>query len=240
MGSNIAHHVLDRADGSATYSSLLYTILSAVNGPVDVQRRDELPEEAAIEVNVRPLSGVGGPRERWLESVVAGVLKSALLVHMHPRTLVQVTLQITKGPVVRMRKVNEDVAVLPALINAAFLALVDGGLPLQSTIVAGLFATSAADEVSDNPGEREVGASKSLHTFAYNLHGEMLLNESVGDFGIELWEQVADRAQRVCLAAMAPAGEDQEMANGGAEAMPWLRQELEGQARKAVAWREET
>jgi exosome complex component RRP46 len=50
---------LHRADGSATFTANDYTVLGAVNGPIEVQRRDELPEEAAIEVIVRPASGVG-------------------------------------------------------------------------------------------------------------------------------------------------------------------------------------
>ena len=50
---------LNRADGSATYSYNGYSIIGAVNGPIEVQRRDEQPEEATIEVNVRPASGVG-------------------------------------------------------------------------------------------------------------------------------------------------------------------------------------
>lgn len=55
---------LNRADGSATYThdgaGGGYTVVGAVNGPVEVQRRDELPEEATIEVTVRPATGVGG------------------------------------------------------------------------------------------------------------------------------------------------------------------------------------
>jgi len=50
---------LHRADGSATYSNNGYTIIGAVNGPIDVQRRDELPEEATVEVNLRMAVGVG-------------------------------------------------------------------------------------------------------------------------------------------------------------------------------------
>lgn len=50
---------LHRADGSATYTQGGYSVIGAVNGPIEVQRRDELPEEAAIEVNVRPSVGVG-------------------------------------------------------------------------------------------------------------------------------------------------------------------------------------
>lgn len=51
---------LNRADGSATYAKNGYTVIAAVNGPIEVQRRDELPEEAAIDVTVRPATGVGG------------------------------------------------------------------------------------------------------------------------------------------------------------------------------------
>ena len=48
MSLEYKHKALLRADGSADFSSKLFTVLAAVNGPVEVQRRDELPEEAAV------------------------------------------------------------------------------------------------------------------------------------------------------------------------------------------------
>ena len=51
---------LHRADGSATYTKNGYSVIAAVNGPIEVQRRDELPEEAAVDVAVRPAAGLGG------------------------------------------------------------------------------------------------------------------------------------------------------------------------------------
>jgi exosome complex component RRP46 len=51
---------LYRTDGSATFSHNGYTIIGAVNGPIEVQRRDALPEEAAVDVIIRPAAGVGG------------------------------------------------------------------------------------------------------------------------------------------------------------------------------------
>ncbi|KAK5131071.1 hypothetical protein LTR08_001357 [Meristemomyces frigidus] len=240
MGPEITHHPLARADGSATLSSNLYTVLAAVSGPIEVQRRDELPEEAAIEVNIRPSSGVGGPRERWLESVVTAVLRSVLLVHMHPRTLVQVTLQLTRAPTVKLKGAVGDVAALPTLVNAAVLALVDGGLPMASTVVAALVAVSREGGVGVEPGEKGLVGCGSVHALAYTLHGEMLLNESAGSFGVEQWGEVADAAERACVAAMGPGGQDEEMVNGASEATPWLRQELEERARDAVAWRDAT
>ena len=105
---------LHRADGSATFTSNGYSVVAAVNGPIEVQRRDELPEEAAIDVAIRPAAGVGGKdrcysdhepssmllmfvtgvRERHLESILQSTLRNVILVSAHPRTLIQVTLQI--------------------------------------------------------------------------------------------------------------------------------------------------
>jgi exosome complex component RRP46 len=52
--------ILRQADGSSSFTVNGYSVIAGVNGPVEVQRRDELPEEAAIEVNIRPASGVPG------------------------------------------------------------------------------------------------------------------------------------------------------------------------------------
>lgn len=60
---------LQRADGSASYSWNGYSVVGAVNGPIEVQRRDELAEEATIDVVVRPAAGVGGTRIILMSSV---------------------------------------------------------------------------------------------------------------------------------------------------------------------------
>lgn len=56
--ASISH--LHRPDGSATFSYAGYTVIAAVNGPIEAQRRDEDPEEAFVDVIVRPAAGVGG------------------------------------------------------------------------------------------------------------------------------------------------------------------------------------
>ncbi|KAK0947288.1 exosome non-catalytic core subunit rrp46 [Friedmanniomyces endolithicus] len=228
------------ADGSVTFSSNLCSILAAANGPVEVQRRDELPEEAAVEVNIRPSSGVSGPRERWLESVVAAVLRSVLHLHMHPRTLVQITLQITKAPSSTLKGAIRDVTLLPSLINASFLALVDGGLPLRDTVAAVLLAVASTGEVREDPSEKELTGCKSVHALAYKNHGDLLLSESAGSFDMAEWERIADQAEETCRAATAPLDEDGVVMEGTMSSGPWLRQELTDKAQAAVAWREAT
>lgn len=100
MAMQASLHPLNRADGSATYTSPNgYSVLAAVNGPIEVQRRDELAEEAHIEVNIRPHDGVGQVKERHLEMVIANTLRDLVYVQMFPRQMVQLTLQILKVPV---------------------------------------------------------------------------------------------------------------------------------------------
>lgn len=238
MSPELTSHPLIRSDGSATFSSNLFTILAAVNGPVEAQRRDELPEEAAIEVNIRPSAGVGGPRERWLETVIASLLRSILLVHMHPRALIQITLQVTKEPTVKLRRGVLDIAIIPALANAAFLALVDGGLPLEHTIGAALAAFTSEDQMVVEPTEKQLVGCKSVHAMAYTAHGDMLLNESAGSFQLQQWEDVAETLKKVILSTMASSSEDETMSNGTTEATPWLRQTLEDNVKAGMAWRE--
>jgi exosome complex component RRP46 len=240
MVPQITTSTLTRADGSATYTDSLFSVLAAVNGPVEVSRRDELPEEATIEVNIRPGSGVGGPRERWLESVLHSLLRSIVLVHLHPRTLVQVTLQVVREPGIKFSKGRGDVAILPTLANAAFLALVDGGLPLDTTMNAALVAVSESGAVVAGPGAKDLETCQSLHAMAFGAQGGMLLDESTGRFDLGVWENVADKALERCTAAFASEGEDEAMANGDVEQEPWLRQALEEKVRDANAWREST
>ena len=61
---------LYRADGSASYSANGYSVICGVNGPVEVTRRNELPEEATIDVTIRPASGVGGLHSSSLEAAL--------------------------------------------------------------------------------------------------------------------------------------------------------------------------
>lgn len=49
-----------RADGSATYTLNGFKVIGVVNGPLEVSRRDENPEEAVVDVTVRPAVGSGG------------------------------------------------------------------------------------------------------------------------------------------------------------------------------------
>lgn len=190
---------LDKADGSATYAHNNYNVLCAVNGPIEVQRRAELPERAALEINVRPAIGIGGPRERHLETLVHNTLRHVLLARMHPRTLIQITLQVLAVPedehVLRRASyvccvlaqtppitsfVNtiyvkwetdsfQHLSILPALLQACNLALIAACIPMQSTLTATCIAITSSTD-SDSEGTRIVDPSPTRLASATSAH----------------------------------------------------------------------
>ncbi|KAF2434054.1 hypothetical protein EJ08DRAFT_575722, partial [Tothia fuscella] len=179
---------LHRADGSATYSYNGYTVLGAVNGPIEVQRRDELPEEAAIEVNVRPASGVGSTKERHLETIIHSALRRVILTQNFPRTLIQLTVQIISCPEPaapgKYTHITSSVlAVLPALLQTSLLALLSASIPLDTT-----YTTTS------------VQLDRSMHVFAFTAERKLLVAESEGDFEYEAWDELCQKAEEECVA----------------------------------------
>jgi exosome complex component RRP46 len=88
-------------DGSASYTSPAgVKILGSVNGPLEISRRDaQKPEEATLEVLVKPGVGTSGVGERYVESILKGVLGRVILGRdkAMPRKGIVVTLVVTEN-----------------------------------------------------------------------------------------------------------------------------------------------
>ncbi|ELR17429.1 3' exoribonuclease family, domain 1 domain containing protein [Acanthamoeba castellanii str. Neff] len=106
--------LLNKPDGSAKYTAGKSAVVVAVYGPIEVKHRDEILDRATIKVHWSPSSGTGGPEEREKEMIVANVVQNAIIATLHPRTLIEIVVQM-----------------LAAAINATCLALVDAGIPLK-------------------------------------------------------------------------------------------------------------
>ncbi|KAH7035350.1 uncharacterized protein B0I36DRAFT_360735 [Microdochium trichocladiopsis] len=206
---------LPKADGSATFSYAGYTIVGAVNGPIEVQRRDELPEEAAIDVVVRPAAGVG-TRERHLESILEATLRQIILVNSFPRTLIQVILQITVAPEneyvnAKVSQASLNLPMLPALLQTAVLSLLSAGVPLTATVTPVSFSIKhSGSEIVVNPSPRQVETAKSFHVFAFTSHDELILAESEGSFTTRQWDDLYNQARAYCCPS-GPSGTDIDM-----------------------------
>ncbi|KAG9821178.1 hypothetical protein KCU98_g14504, partial [Aureobasidium melanogenum] len=191
--------ILHRADGSARYSAAGYTVVAAVNGPIEVTRRDELPQHAALEVNVRPAVGVGSPKERHLESLIHSTLRDIVLTHMHPRTLIQLTIQIVNTPEQENTlPASFALSPLPALLNASMLSLLSASIPMSSTFTSTLLAVSSSGDLSINPAPNVLLSAASAHVFAFSSTGNLVLNLSEGEFDMDIWEKAHDKAKEGC------------------------------------------
>ncbi|MCJ1418456.1 exosome non-catalytic core subunit rrp46 [Xylographa parallela] len=194
---------LQRADGSASYSWNGYSVLAAVNGPVDVQRRDELPEESAVDVIVRPAAGIGGVRERHLETIIQRTLRHIILVASHPRKLIQITLQVTGTPEhdsksENLTQASSNLQILPPLLQASVLALLSASIPLTVLITSVLVAVDIDGNLNHNPSPVEISSAASLHVLAFSSHGRLLVAESEGLFDMDTWERVTEEGSRQC------------------------------------------
>ncbi|MCJ1246382.1 exosome non-catalytic core subunit rrp46 [Trapelia coarctata] len=223
---------LRRADGSATYSVCGFSVLAAINGPTEVQRRDELPEEATVDVVVRPAVGVGGVRECHLESIIHKTLRRVILVSAHPRKLIQVTLQVTRTPEndsvpTKLPQATTHLPILPALLQASMLALLSTSIPLADVYTSTLIAVDSKGSLLRRPSAKDVAAAHSLHVFAVSAHNRLLVAESEGSFDIDFWEAVVEEARRECRGKMSA---EMDM-NGGARMDTTEGSNLEGSLR---------
>ncbi|KAJ5124466.1 uncharacterized protein N7515_008291 [Penicillium bovifimosum] len=222
---------LNRPDGSAAYKcpATGYNILGAVNGPVELPaRRDALkPEEATVEVFVKPGTTTAGVAERYVEGILRSVLGKVVLGREKgfPRRGVIITLAIAGGE--NMDRGDSYLTILPSLLHAALLSMISASVPLSMTFSAALFGVTKTGDIVRDPSPTAAKASVSLHVFAISSKGHLLLNESEGRFDFDTWELVHQRALSVCQGTASADG-DVTMGEGAASAS------LHGLIREAV------
>ncbi|KAI3623234.1 RRP46 [Malassezia furfur] len=152
--------------------------------------RDELTDSATFQVVVSPLENVAGIPTKALATEFQALFESVLLLHRHPRTLIQLVIQTTSKPPTATPTVNlslnrggsataseeeqqkrhaplllgPDVpftfAEIAASINASTLALIDAGIPLRATIVA---TSCAVVSIDDALRTRDVDPTKGSY-----------------------------------------------------------------------------
>ncbi|KAL4873911.1 hypothetical protein BDV12DRAFT_191779 [Aspergillus spectabilis] len=234
MGGPIASlHPLSRADGSASYQCLSTgsNILGSVNAPIELPgRRDTLkPEEATLEVFVKPGTAPGGIGERYVEGILKGALGRLILGREkgYARRGVVITLAVVGGESVQ--RGGSYLPLLPALLHTAALALLSASVPLSATLSATILAVDSSGEIIREPSAKEAAAAASLHALAFTSKGHLLLNESEGRFDFDTWEEVYERALAICHGTSALSSDGDVAMTEGAESQP-----LEGIVRDTI------
>ncbi|KAL4884255.1 hypothetical protein BJY04DRAFT_16551 [Aspergillus karnatakaensis] len=248
MGGPIASlHPLTRADGSASYQcpSTGSYILGSVNAPIELPgRRDALkPEEATLEVFVKPGTAPGGIGERYVEGILRGALGRVVLGREkgYPRRGVVITLAIVGGESVE--RGGSYLPLLPALLHTATLALLSASVPLSVTLSATVLAINTSGEIISEPSARDAAAAASLHALAFTSKGHLLLNESEGKFDFDTWEKVYERAMAICHGTSALGSDGDVAMTEGVESQPLegiIRDTVQDQIHSDYAWKLDT
>ncbi|KAJ3534774.1 hypothetical protein NM208_g7408 [Fusarium decemcellulare] len=237
---------LPKADGSATFSYGGYAVVSAVNGPVEAQRRDENAFEALVDVIVRPAAGVGGTRERQLESILQAALRQLIPVRDFPRCVIQITLQIAETPENayvnnKLVQAQLNLPIIPALLHSAVLGLLSAAIPLKAIGAATVLAIpeGEGEDIIVDPTAVEADRAKSLHALAFTSQDELLLSESEGSFTVDEWTKVLQLGQRVCCEHQQP-GFDTAMSGNDMESKSmrqFIRSVMEAKVAEDLYWK---
>ncbi len=113
-------------------------------------------------------------------------------------------------------------------------------MPLAMTVTSTLLALMENGKVFEHPTIHEIEQATSIHVLAFTSHGELLVNESQGDFNIDDWDIVFEKAQRICCGT----GKDDDvdaMLDEGEEGIGgltgFLRSTLEEKVATDLKWR---
>ncbi|KAJ8329893.1 exosome non-catalytic core subunit rrp46 [Batrachochytrium dendrobatidis] len=165
--------MLSRADGSARFTLGKSSVLCSVYGPTASRPRDEKLDHAHIQVVFSPVSGISGTQERTYEHFIRQVVEAIVLSALHPRTTIQITLQV----------LFDDGSILSTAINAAVLALIDAGIPLSKTCSAVTCMISKEGVLLLDPVLLECSEAQSMHILVPDAtSSEVLAVHSTGLF----------------------------------------------------------
>ncbi|KAH8692598.1 putative exosome complex subunit Rrp46 [Talaromyces proteolyticus] len=234
---------LSRSDGSAAYNCPAsgFQILAAVTGPVELPgRRDaQKPEEATLEVLVKPGTAQGAIGERYVEDILKTLLGRVVLGRDKgfPRRGIVITLLVLGGSGGgKIQRGESYLPILPALLHAALLALLSAAIPMSMTYTAVALAVTNANQIVRDPSPSECKTAKSLHTLAFSSKGHLLLNESQGSFDFDTWDLVYDRAYSICRGTKV-SGADGDVAMGEKPSLESvIREVVEDKIYKDYAW----
>ncbi|KAJ1923051.1 exosome non-catalytic core subunit rrp46 [Tieghemiomyces parasiticus] len=180
--------LLNRADGSARFTQTPSSVLCAVYGPMEVRIRDEKVDQATIEVHYKPLASVSSIRDRWVEHSIRRVFEGVILTNLNPSTLIRIELQ----------EMSAHGSTLSAAFNAATVALMDAGVPMQTLVASVTCAIDEQDRMLLDPTAEETKSASSVHIFAFDTNArDILFSDSIGTFDQAQYEQ----CYKLCQAA---------------------------------------
>lgn len=151
--------VLSRADGSAQWSQEGTCVLVAVYGPVETTISKGHAEQASIEVVFKPRAGLAGTIDKQYEHIIRKTVEGVVVAALHPRTLIQIVLQVISG----------DGSILSCALNGVCAALIDAGLPMKDIYAAVTVCLGEDGQLLMDPTLKEEQDGRATGCFAYSV-----------------------------------------------------------------------
>ncbi|KAI5966176.1 RRP46 [Candida pseudojiufengensis] len=181
MSFQVNTSILDNADGSAELKLNNTKTIVSINGPIDPKPRQELPQQASLEIIIRPAIGLSTTREKLLEDKIRSLLQSIIIRFKYPRQLIQIVIQFLIIDENSGFTCNE----LNSAINCCFFALVDSDLSIFSSFASIVVCYNQGNLIFNPPGN-VLETCDSHHVLCFNFKNEkvkdLMLLESVGSF----------------------------------------------------------
>ncbi|CAG0884531.1 unnamed protein product [Darwinula stevensoni] len=165
-----------RGDGAAICMQGDTVISAQATGPAEVKLQKEIMDKATIEVIFRTKSTGTGGNYVLLEKSVRDACETAILTTLHPRSAISIIL-------LEMQNYG---SLLSCCLNACCLALLDAGVPMNSTFAAVTIGISKDDDLIVDPDDTQEEECESLLTFAFESQNlELVASHADGQFTAE-------------------------------------------------------
>ncbi|XP_078674637.1 exosome complex component RRP46-like [Branchiostoma floridae x Branchiostoma belcheri] len=151
-------NLLSRPDGSANFTQGDTTVLAAVYGPGEVKMSEEIIDKATLRVIFKPKVGLPGCAEKFQERVLRNTCESVVLATLHPRSAINIVLQI----------IQDSGSLLSCCVNAACVALMDAALPMKCLVSAVTCALTEEGQIVLDPDSKQEKESSAVLTFAFD------------------------------------------------------------------------
>ncbi|XP_070156526.1 exosome complex component RRP46 isoform X5 [Polyergus mexicanus] len=171
---NCEINLLSRSDGSTMFMQGDTAIIAGVNGPMEVRSQKMAYDKVSVEVTYTPLKGPAKIDDRLIEMYIRETCESAILVAMHPNTMVCINLQ----------EMQDFGGLLACAINASCLALINSGLSMKYTIAAiSCMIEKETGKVIIDPDSTQLKNAKAEFTYAFDsINKDIVCCHSVGRF----------------------------------------------------------
>lgn len=190
---------LSQVDGSVHFHINDTAVICSVSAPIEAKPRQELPTTIAVELIVRPATGVPTTREVNIQDILNNIAKQIIVGELYPRQLCQITCQVLEAG--EPSKFN-NIEVI-SCVNAMSAALVNSGIAMNSLALGVVVAVvGEKNTIVLDPKADILQEATSVHSLALKLVNgsqnvdNILLLDSHGTFNQEILFQVLEKGEQ--------------------------------------------